>query len=124
MQARVCAECVEGPCRICEKAETKHLPQGVRARQNQALQQHECRAHVLEEEVQLGVGVGVPSDLKEGVKDVVQQLLKVLNDALLLVHIVQPWQLHPNALSQIMQCDVNFMEGVLPGCLDKRHAVE
>ena len=54
-----------------------------------------CRAHILEEEVQLGTGVGVPRDLKEGVEDVVQQLLKVLDDALLLVHIVQPWQLHP-----------------------------
>ena len=50
-------------------------------------------AYVLEEEVQLGVGVGVLGDFKQGLEDVVQQLLKVFYDALLLVHIVQPWQL-------------------------------
>ena len=55
---------------------------------------HQCWAYILEEEVQLGVGVGIPGDLKEGVEDIVQQLLKVLNDALLLVHIIQPGQLH------------------------------
>ena len=59
--------------------------------------------------MQLGVGVGVPSDLKEGVEDVVQQLLKVLNDALLLVHIVQPWQLHPSASTCSMSdCCVQY----------------
>ena len=43
--------------------------------------------------MQLGVAVGIPGHLKQGVEDVVQQLLKILNDALLLVHIVQAWQL-------------------------------
>ena len=43
--------------------------------------------------MELRVAVGVPSHLKQGVEDVVQQLLKVLNDALLLVHIVQARQL-------------------------------
>ena len=49
--------------------------------------------YILQEEMELGVAVGVLGHLKQGVEDVVQQLLKVLNDALLLVHIVQPWQL-------------------------------
>ena len=44
--------------------------------------------------MQLGVGVGVLGDLKERLEDVVQQLLEVLYDALLLVQIIQPWQLH------------------------------
>ena len=39
------------------------------------------------------MGVGVFGDLKQRLEDVVQQLLKVLNNALLLVHIVQPRQL-------------------------------
>ena len=52
-------------------------------------------AYILEEEVQLRVGVGVLGHFKEWLEDVVQQLLKVLNDPLLLVHIVQPWQLRP-----------------------------
>ena len=51
------------------------------------------KRYVLQEEVQLRVGVGVPGDFKQGVEDVVQQLLEVLNDALLLVHVVQTWQL-------------------------------
>lgn len=49
--------------------------------------------YILQEQVQLRVGVGVPGDFKQGVEDVVQQLLEVLNNALLLVHIVQTWQL-------------------------------
>lgn len=72
-------------------------------------QQHSCRAYILEEEVQLGVGVGVPGDLKEGVEDVVQQLLKVLNDALLLVHTVQPGQLHTTQYSSYSLCNVVLM---------------
>ena len=51
-------------------------------------------AYTLEEEVQLRVGVGVLGHFKQWVEYVVQQLLKVLNDALLLVNVVQPWQLH------------------------------
>ncbi len=43
--------------------------------------------------MQLGVGVRVLGDFKQGLEDVVQQLLKVFYDALLLVDIVQPWQL-------------------------------
>jgi len=54
-------------------------------------------AYILEEQVQLGVRVGVLSDFKQRLEDVVQQLLKVFYDALLLVHIVQPWQLQCNA---------------------------
>jgi len=55
-------------------------------------------AYVLEEQVQLGVGVGVLGDFKQGLEDVVQQLLKVFYDALLLVHIVQPGQLQRMAI--------------------------
>ena len=51
-------------------------------------------AYTLEEEVQLRVGVGILGHFKQWVEYVVQQLLKVLNDALLLVNVVQPWQLH------------------------------
>jgi len=58
-----------------------------------SIDEFESLAYVLEEEVQLGVGVGVLGDFKQGLEDVVQQLLKVFYDALLLVHIVQPWQL-------------------------------
>ncbi len=58
-----------------------------------SINEFESLAYVLEEEVQLGVGVGVLGDFKQGLEDVVQQLLKVFYDALLLVHIVQPWQL-------------------------------
>ena len=50
-------------------------------------------SYILEEQVQLGVRVGVLGDFKQRLEDVVQQLLKVFYDALLLVHIVQPWQL-------------------------------
>ena len=48
------------------------------------------RPHRLEEEVELGVGVGVDGDLKQGREDVVQQLLKVVHQALRLVDVVQP----------------------------------
>lgn len=58
-----------------------------------SIHEFESLAYVLEEQVQLGVGVGVLGDFKQGLEDVVQQLLKVFYDALLLVHIVQPWQL-------------------------------
>jgi len=44
--------------------------------------------------VQLGVGVGVHTDFKEGDEDVLQQLLEVLDDALGLVDVVQPRNLH------------------------------
>ena len=58
-----------------------------------SIHKFESLAYVLEEQVQLGVGVGVLGDFEQGLEDVVQQLLKVFYDALLLVHIVQPWQL-------------------------------
>ena len=58
-----------------------------------SIHEFESLAYVLEKQVQLGVGVGVLGDFKQGLEDVVQQLLKVFYDALLLVHIVQPWQL-------------------------------
>ena len=38
-------------------------------------------ACLFEEEVELGVGVGVQGDLEQRHKDVVQQLLEVVNDA-------------------------------------------
>ena len=38
-------------------------------------------ACLFQEQVELGVGVGVQSDLKQRHKDVVQQLLKVVDDA-------------------------------------------
>ena len=44
--------------------------------------------------MQLGVGVGVDGDLKQGREDVVQQLLKVVHQALRLVDVVQPRDLH------------------------------
>lgn len=46
--------------------------------------------HLLEEEVQLGVRVGVDSDLEQRREDVVKQLLKVVHQALRLVDVVQP----------------------------------
>ena len=46
--------------------------------------------HLFEEEVELGVGVGVDGDLKEGCEDVVQQLLKIVHQSLRLVDVVQP----------------------------------
>ena len=58
-----------------------------------SIHKFESLAYVLEEQVQLGVGVGVLGDFEQGLEDVVQQLLKVFYDALLLVNIVQPWQL-------------------------------
>lgn len=45
---------------------------------------------LLEEEVELGVRVGVLSDFEQRAKNVVQHLLKVLHDALLPVQAVQP----------------------------------
>lgn len=51
-------------------------------------------SHLLEEEVELGVGVGVDGDLEEGREDVVQQLLKIVDQALRLVDVVQSRDLH------------------------------
>ncbi len=48
---------------------------------------------LLEEEMELRVGVGVQSDFKQRHEDVVQQLLKVVNDPRGLVDIIQPRQL-------------------------------
>jgi hypothetical protein len=45
--------------------------------------------HRLEEEVQLGVGVRVHSDLKQGREYVVQQLLKVVYQALRFIDVIQ-----------------------------------
>ena len=50
--------------------------------------------HLLQEQVQLRVGGGVLGDLEQGGEDVVQHLLERLDDALLLVHRVQPRDLH------------------------------
>lgn len=56
--------------------------------------QQDCRrTYLLEEEVQLRVGVGVQRDFEQRHEDVVQQLLKVVDDPGRLVHVVQPWQL-------------------------------
>ena len=52
------------------------------------------RTCLLEEKVELGMGVRVQRDFKQRHKDVVQQLLKVVDDAGGLVHIIQPRQLH------------------------------
>ncbi len=46
-------------------------------------------ARLLQEEVELRVGRRVDRDLKQRRKDVVQQLLKILDDALRLVDVVQ-----------------------------------
>lgn len=46
--------------------------------------------------MELGVCGGVCSDLEERPEEVVQHLLKVLQQTLGLVHIVQPWHLQPN----------------------------
>jgi hypothetical protein len=46
--------------------------------------------YLLQEQVQLRVGGGVLGDLEQGGEDVVQHLLERLDDALLLVHRVQP----------------------------------
>ena len=48
-----------------------------------------AEARLLQEEVELGVGRRVDRDLKQWREDVVQQLLKVLDDPLRLVDVVQ-----------------------------------
>ena len=45
--------------------------------------------------MQLGLGLGVEGDLEQGHEDVLQQLLEVLDDALMLVDVVQAWHLPP-----------------------------
>ena len=50
--------------------------------------------HRLEEEVELRVGVRVACDLEQRDEDILQQLLKIFNDALRLVDVVQPRDLH------------------------------
>lgn len=51
--------------------------------------------HRAQEEVQLRVRVGVDGDLEERLENVLQQLLKVFNDALRPVDVVQPRDLQP-----------------------------
>ena len=61
----------------------------------QVKQWHICSpaSHRFEEEVELGVAVRVAGNLKQWVEDVIQQLLKIVDEPLLLVHIVEPGNL-------------------------------
>ena len=51
------------------------------------------RLYRFQKEMELWVCVGIYSDLKQGDENILQQLLKILNDALGLVDVVQPWNL-------------------------------
>lgn len=55
--------------------------------------------HQLQEKVELRVGIGIHSDLKEWLEDVVQKLLEILNDALSLVDVIQPRDLHEEVVT-------------------------
>ena len=48
--------------------------------------------------MELGVAVRVASDLKQGVENVIQQLLEIVNEPLFLVHIVEPWNLQQKCI--------------------------
>lgn len=66
----------------------------------QVKQWHICTptTHCFEEEVELGVAVRVAGDLKQGVENVIQQLLEIVNEPLFLVHVVEPWNLQQKCI--------------------------
>ena len=72
------------------------------------------KSHRGQEQVQLGMGVGVHRHYEQWYEDVLQELLEVFNDALSLVDIVQPRNLHQNmgfliwAFSSQLRCAICF----------------